>query len=326
MSIPVNTTSFVDTPSTQAFQNWESPSPNTFIYVQTSANVIYPAIFPVKIKDIIGTPEASGYTEFRLRVIKRYVGTTSNVNWLSSSGSLFPLAITVQIPQSIPINSSGLIDTLTLSIQNLALVNIGTHEAKITYKIDGKTTSNVWNELSSYDHIVRLSVFENEQTTWSEDDFILNHYQGTPRPEKTITINGPQWTVITPVDFVLESSDPSVTIGTSTSFAGTQYNATGSGEKEIVLKLGDYFDTSAALINPNYSRALMVIAGTSTLVGAINFNLNVLTPGDFLVNPTQLNFEATKGGTEPLAIDVIPPPPAGVAHSGAVAPEFTCKT
>ena len=79
MSIPVNTPSFVDTPSTQAFQNWESPSPNTFIYAQTSANVIYPAICNVKIKDIIGTPEASGYTEFRLRVLKSYIGT-SNVN------------------------------------------------------------------------------------------------------------------------------------------------------------------------------------------------------------------------------------------------------
>ena len=70
MSIPVNTTSFVETPSTQAFQNWESPSPTPFIYAQTSANLIFPTIFPVKIKDIIGTPEASGYTEFRLRVLK----------------------------------------------------------------------------------------------------------------------------------------------------------------------------------------------------------------------------------------------------------------
>lgn len=303
MAIPVNTTSFVNTTSTQAFQNWESPSPNTFIYVQTSAGVIFPAICNVKIKDIIGTPEASGYTEFRLKVMKYYFGTTSSVDWLSASGTLFPTLISGS-EQTISITTSGLIDILNLSIQNLALVNIGTHECRISYTIEGKTPANVWNEISNYQHITRLSVFENEQTTWSEDDFILNHYQGTPRPQKTITMNGPQWSVVTPVDFILESSDPSVTIGTSTSFAGTQYNATGSGEKEIVLKLGDYFDTPAALLNPNYNRALMVIAGTSTLVGSINFVLNVLTPGDFLVNPSPLNFEATKGGTEPLAIDV----------------------
>lgn len=304
MSIPVNTTSFVDTPSTQAFQNWESASPNTFIYVQTSANVIYPAIFPVKIKDIIGTPEASGYTEFRLRVIKRYVGTTSNVNWLSSSGSLFPLAITVQIPQSIPINSSGLIDTLTLSIQNLALVNIGTHEAKITYKIDGKTTSNVWNELSSYDHIVKLNVYENEQTTWTEDNFILNYYQGTPRPEKEITIKGPLWNIRCAADFILTSEDPEVTITEIVSPLGTNYIASGSGERIIKLKIGNYFSTPAALYPGSYPLILTVFSGSSTLVGSINYVLNVLTPGDFLVNPSTLNFEATKGGTEPLAIDV----------------------
>lgn len=303
MSIPVNTTSFVDTPSTQAFQNWESPSPTPFVYVQTSANLIFPAIVPVKIKDIIGTPEALGYVEFRLKAMKFYFGTTSPVDWLLVSSFLFSANITgAQI--STAITNSGLIDNLNLSIQNLALVNIGTHECRISYTIEGKTSANVWNEISTYQHIARLSVFENEQTTWSEDDFILNHYQGTPRPEKTITMNGPQWTVITPADFILESSDPSVTIGTSTSAAGVQYNASGSGEKVIKLKIGDYFDTPQALVNPIYNRALMVLAGTSTLVGSINFILNVLTPGDFLVNPSPLNFEATKGGTEPLAIDV----------------------
>lgn len=303
MSIPVNTTSFVDTPSTQAFQNWESPSPTPFIYVQTVYNAMYPAFCNVKIKDIIGTPEASGYTQFRLKVMKIYFGTTSTTDWLLANGSLFSSLIT-GAPQTIPITSSGMVDFLGLSIQNLALVNIGTHEARVVYTIEGKTPANIWNEISSYFHVVRLSVYENQQTTWSEDNFILNHYQGTPRPEKTITMNGPQWTVITPADFILESSDPSVTIGTSTSAAGVQYNASGSGEKVIKLKIGDYFDTPQALVNPNYNRALMVLAGTSTLVGSINFILNVLTPGDFLVNPSPLNFEATKGGTEPLAIDV----------------------
>lgn len=303
MSIPVNTISFVDTPSTQAFQNWESNTPTSFIYVQTSSNLIFPAIIPVKIKDIIGTPEASGYTEFRLKAMKFYFGTSSPINWLLVSSSLFSANISgAQISR--PLSTSGLIDNLNLSIQNLALVNIGTHECRILYTIEGKTASNVWNEISSYLHIVNLNVFENEQITWSEDDFILNHYQGTPRPQKVITMSGNSWSVVTPIDFIIESSDPSVIIGTTTSTAGTQYNAYGSGEKEIILKIGDYFDTAEALLSPNYNRSLMVLAGTSTLVGSINFVLNVLTAGDFLVNPSPLNFEATKGGTEPLAIDV----------------------
>lgn len=304
MSIPVNTPSFVNTPSTQAFQNWESvPNPTNFFYVQTSPSGLFPAIITLKIKDIIGTAEASGYVEFRLKAMKFYFGTTSPVDWLLVNSLLMSANITGS-PTTFPISNSGILDTLNLSIQNLALVNIGTHECRISFSIEGKTSANVWNEITNYQHIARLSVYENEQTTWSEDDFILNHYQGTPRPEKTITINGPQWTIVTPIDFILESTDPSVTIVTTTSPSGIQYSASGSGEKEIKLKIGDYFDTSAALLNPNYNRALMVIAGASTLVGSINFILNVLTPGDFLVNPSPLNFEATKGGTEPLAIDV----------------------
>ena len=304
MSIQVNTQSFINTPSTQAFQNWQSPSPTPFVYVQTSANLIFPAIFALKIKDIIGTPEASGYTEFRLKAMKFYFGTTSPVDWLSVSSTLFSSLIT-GAPITTPITASSLVDNLTLSIQNLALVNIGTHECRISYTIEGKTSANVWNEIYTYQHIARLSVFENEQTTWSENDFILNHYQGTPRPEKTITMNGPQWSVLTPLDFILESSDPSVTIRTSTYAAGVQYKASGSGEKVIKLKIGDFFDTPQALVNPNYYRALTVMEGTSISDGSINFVLNVLTPSDFLVNPSPLNFEAAKGETEPLAIDVI---------------------
>lgn len=303
MSIPVNTTSFVDTRSTQAFQNWESPSPTPFVYVQTSANLIFPAIFNLKIKDIIGTPESSGYTEFRLKAMKFYFGTTSVVDWLSVSSTLFSSLIT-GAPITIPITASSLVDPLTLSIQNLALVNIGTHECRISYTIEGKTPANVWNEISSYFHVVRLSVYENQQTTCSEDYFILNHYQGTPRPQKTITMNGPQWSVFTPVDFILESSDPSVTIGTTITAAGVVYKASGSGEKVIKLKIGDFFDTPQALVNPNYYRSLTVMEGTSISEVSIDFVLNILTPGDFLINPSPLNFEAFKGGTEPIAIDV----------------------
>ena len=147
MSIPVNTTSFVDTPSTQAFQNWESPSPTPFVHVQTAANLIYPALFAVKIKDIIGTPEASGYLEFRLKVMKFYYGTTSPVDWLSANSSLFNSLITgVQI--STPITNTGLIDNITVFLPNLALVNIGIHECRITYTIEGKTPANIWNEIS----------------------------------------------------------------------------------------------------------------------------------------------------------------------------------
>lgn len=303
MSIPVNTSSFVDTPSTQAFQNWESNSPTTFIYVQTSANILFPAIVSVKFKDYIGTVEGLNYSEFRIKANKFYTSSSFGSNWLIASsvffeGNLQGSPITKQL------TSNGSEDVLTLSVQNISILNVGNYEAKIQFIIEGLNSSGVWTEISTYTHVVLFNIYENNQTTWSEENFILNHYQGTPRPEKTITMNGPQWTVSTPVNFILESDDPSVIITTTTSSSGTQYFANGSGEKEIVLKIGDYYDTPQALNEPSVNRVLMVIAGSSTFVGGINFILNILSPGDFLVNPTPLNFEATKGGTEPLSIDV----------------------
>lgn len=294
---------FIVTPSTPAFQNWESTTPTNFIYIQTGAAVIYPAIVPVKFKDYIGTSEGIPYSSFRIKVLKFYFGATSTVDWLLASSAFFGANLSgTQLTQAL--GSNGLGDTLTLSIQNLSLLNVGSHECRIVFTIEGLDASGVWNEISTYIHIINFTIYEDEQVTWAPNNFVMNFYQGTPRPEKVITMKGPSWSVTTPLDFIIESDDPEVTITTQTSSSGTQYIASGNGEREIKLKIADYWTTPPALTPGNYNRTLFVTAGTSTLVGGISFTLNVLSPGNFLVNPEDLYFEAAKGGTEPLPIDV----------------------
>lgn len=302
MPIVVNTPSFANTPSTPVFQNWESQTPTQFIWIQTGAAVLFPFFPNIKIKDYIGTTEGSNYSQFRINCKKNYFGSTTSIDWLIVTSSFFSTNISAQVTQDLTVNGS--IDNLTISVQNLALLNVGVFEARIIYSIEGLNNSGIWVELSNYTHVVMLNVYENEQVTWTPNNFILNHYQGTPLPEKSITMNGPSWSVTTPIDFILESSDPSVIITTQVSSYGTQYVATGSGEKIIKLKLGSYFNSSDALSQSSFNRSLTVVSGASTLVGVISFVVNVLSPGDFYVNPDELNFEATKGGTEPTAIDV----------------------
>lgn len=303
MAINYTQSGFIVTPSTPAFQNWESPSPTTFIYIQTGAAVIYPAIVEVKFKDFIGTTEGLPYTAFRIKANKYYISSSYGSNWLIAGSVFFETNLQGSYKTK-SLTSSGVSDTLTLSVQNIALLNVGTYSASISFIIEGLNAAGIWVEISSYTHQINLTIYEEEQVTWAPDNFVMNFYQGTPRPEKLITMNGPSWAVVTPINFILESDDPEVTIGSTTSPSGTQYTANGSGERILRLKIGDYWNTPEALSPGNYPRSLFVGTGVSTIVGGISFILNVLSPGDFIVNPEELYFESAKGGTEPTPINV----------------------
>lgn len=303
MAIDYTSSDFITTPSTPAFQNWESPTPTNFIYIQTGGAVVYPVIVPVKFKDFIGTTEGLPYTAFRIKANKYYISSSYGSNWLIAGSVFFETNLQGSYTTK-SLTSSGVSDTLTLSVQNIALLNVGTYSASISFIIEGLNAAGIWVEISSYTHQINLTIYEEEQVTWAPDNFVMNFYQGTPRPEKLITMNGPSWAVVTPINFILESDDPEVTIGSTTSPYGTQYTANGSGERILRLKIGDYWNTPEALSPGNYNRSLFVGTGVSTIVGGISFILNVLSPGDFIVNPEELYFESAKGGTEPTPINV----------------------
>ena len=89
MAIDYTSSDFIVTTSTPAFQNWESPTPTNFIYIQTGGAVIYPAIVPVKFKDYIGTVEGLNYSEFRIKANKFYTYSSFGSNWLIASSVFF---------------------------------------------------------------------------------------------------------------------------------------------------------------------------------------------------------------------------------------------
>ena len=88
MAIDYTSSDFITTPSTPAFQNWESPTPTNFIYIQTGGAVVYPVIVPVKFKDFTGTTEGLPYSAFRIKARKYYIDSSYGSNWLIV-GSVF---------------------------------------------------------------------------------------------------------------------------------------------------------------------------------------------------------------------------------------------
>jgi hypothetical protein len=304
MAITYSNSNFIETTSTPAFQNWESVSPTNFIHIQTGVSLVAPQIVLVKFKDVIGTTIGTQYSAFRIKAVKYYFNTTSGIDWLIASSTFFAENLTgLQLTK--PLTSNSTVDSLTLNIQNLSLLNVGVHECKIEFIIEGLNASGIWNDISSYTHSVTLTIYENEQVTWTPDNFVMNFIQGTPKPEEIITMNGEDWHITTPVHFILESDDPEVTITTQVLSSGTQYIASGSGEKQIKLKIGDYWDTAPVSTPVTSKKQIRVMTGVSTLVGNIFFKLNVFAGQiNFHVDVFELYFEAIKGGTEPTPIDI----------------------
>lgn len=303
MSIPYISSGFNPSPpSPPAFQDWESPTPSELVYIQTGNIAPLPVTIPIKIKDVIGTPLAQNYTQFRVRVSRINFGGNTTVNWLAIGSTLVPQPISGTV-QTKTFSTNGQIDNITLTLQNAHLLNEGSFSIGVWYAIEGNNSSG-WSLIESYYHFINLSVFETQPITWSPASFDLFHVQNSPRPQQLITMTGDDWGLITGLNFILESDDPLVTITTSTTSLGTQYFAKGSGNRVVKLKLGDYYDTAPALTPGTYNLSLLVSSGISTLVGSIPYKLTILAQSTLYASPTELNFESVKGGVQPTPQDV----------------------
>lgn len=304
MSIETNVIQFVETNSTPAFQDWDSLNPIPFTYVISNPGLIFPSMIPVAIKDYIGTSEGSAYTAFRIKAQKYFFGASAGVDWALINSSLFSANLSGAVLTE-NLTQNGVIDNLNISMQNLSTVLEGVYECRVQYTIEGRNVSGAWIQLSYYTQRIILSVYQEQTITWSPEPFVMNHFQGVTNPIQEITMDGPNWTVNTPADFILESDDPSVTINTWTSFAGTHYSASGIGTAIIKLKLGTFFNTPQAILQSPFNRTLNVFSGISTFVGAISYVVNVFEQQPFYVEPTSLYFQGVKGLEEPELQNVL---------------------
>jgi hypothetical protein len=285
----VLSTSPQNNPSTQnvpQYQDW-GPSNNESVYVWSNANpgTLLPVAVQFKIKDVIGVPEYSQYSQFRLAAYQTYNETAPI--WLA------PL-VSPGYPQiyisPIAITTTGLTYNYTPSFQNLALMAVGNYSFTHHFIIQGKNSSNNWIDISSYNYTTRL-VVTNQTVTVTPNTLSFVHYQNTTLPYQDITITGNNWKLQGNLNFVLSSTTPGVTV-TNIGTGSNQYQTvSGSGTATIRVTLGTFYDSG--FIDPyNNTVFFAILQGVSTLIGYVTVNVQVFNQGTFNVSPRHLDFYA----------------------------------
>ena len=298
MSVTTNNQSFITAPSTPALQDWESINPVHFVFLMDQPSVVNPTTLSLKIKDFTPT-QLSTYSSFRFAAQKIYTNNNNGVDWLSAESSKLNGFISELPVHHIGILGQGQWDNVTYSVQNLNLLPLGNYQAKITYKTLGKL-GNTWVTISTFDVIVVFDIYDNEQITWNSPNALAHLYGNTTFGYTSFKMNGPDWKVASQDNKLqLSCDDVDVTYGTD---ANGNW-LTGSGTHIIKINATAYHNTAPALAASPSNKLLYVLAGDTTFIGIVGYQLIIVnTP--FFSSPTIINFNVIKGEPEPDGVIV----------------------
>lgn len=298
MSLTTNDQSFISAPSTPALQDWESMNPIHFVYLLDMPSVINPAPTVLKIRDITPAQDAL-YTTIRYSARKTYLNNNFGINWLSASSTRLGMLIPSAADSNINLTAPNQTDNVTYSIQDFNLLPVGNYQAKVTYKIWGLSGS-LWNVISSYDVFINFDIYDNEQITWDLPS-PLNHVYGNPVfGDTSLTMNGPDWKVFSQ-DNKLQLSCDDVDVIYGTDSAGNWLS--GSGTHLIKINATTYHNTAPALAESPSNKLLYVLAGDTTFIGFIGYQVNIIdTP--FFASPVVIDFNVIIGEPEPDGVIV----------------------
>lgn len=292
---------------TPMYQDW-SPLPNphsTELYYFASLNLA-PAPFEIVfgIKDVIGLAETVQYSEFRLVAYQNYL-TGNPMPWLDPAcytGHGYPNVQTAPMP----VVSNGQNFSFTPVLQNLPLLPVGVYKFYHHFKLQGKNGS-AWVDLYEYEHRTQLHV-TNQPLYFSPATFLFQHLQGTPLPSKIITMHGENWKVIGNPKVILSSISSGVVVTEIDDPAGnyqTVHLVPGmGGVAQFRVTLTDYYDQIGNFDPSVLTGQLPVIAGESTTVGAIVYNIQVSAQPGLTSYPASLHFVAVKGITDAPAQNI----------------------
>jgi hypothetical protein len=276
-------------------QEW-SPVPGLteFSFFLTGGSILIPKTRIVKIKDLIGFPSFSNYTNFKLRALKIY--NEPNNAWLS----VFCPEIGVSTTEASVVYENGMNCNLTLTIVNPNLLTAGVYNSDLRFSIYADNPLGTSILLGQYSYKVRLSVYAINAIVNSPSVINITHYQNTGLPSVPITMNGNQWTVLAPRKYILATDDPEVAITSNAIGSDLIYKATGSGERIVNLSLSAYFNTQHA-VNSNHLNAALNILTGATLIRLLPIHVTLENENAFVVTPATLSFVGVKGILEPVA-------------------------
>ena len=282
------------TQSTPLFQNWGPlPAITSYNYASSINSYPTPVAITLRIREIINLLATEDYTDFRLLAQQFYTPQVT-LPWLN------PDCYTAQgYPNTLDDFNSypGVMNfDFTPAFQNLELLETGVYKFNHQFFIQGLHISGTWETLASHIHETVLTVVNDAMFYPTFLNFF--HTQGNALPAQVITINRPDFIFTGKPNFILSSATPGVNINTELTADGEIYIASGTGEAQITVTLGDFYDTQ-----PSYTAAELVstidVFSNDVQIGVIPINVDVATTAILEVSPISLVFSAIKAILEP---------------------------
>lgn len=287
--------------NTPLFQDW-GPLPNPhytelYYFPMALGSVIVPPTISFFIKDVIGVPDYSVYSEFRLFAGQSY-GSNNPSNWVNPSsyiGQGYPNGGGV----SIPITSTGINFSFTPVLQNLPLLPFGNYTFRSAFYIEGRRPDGTWVNMAAYLHFLKLSVVA-QSVQVSPSNHLFQHTQGGLLPSYQYNIySAVPFTIIGNPRVVLSSASSGTTINTITDAAGTYQTISclANGTGYFTVTLGDYYD-SIGTFDPSVLIQRLNVMTANTIAAFVDFSIQIFTAPTLVAEPDELNFVSTKGVAE----------------------------
>lgn len=284
----------VQTTDSPVFQDWAIDISPVFEWRQGD---VIPGSNTVnlKIRDIIGTDLAEGYSNFKF--------------WFTGVGK--PDWIHVDCPMystttPTPINSEGMETNIIISVINYLSLSSGYYQHNLLVYVSGQSSIDIAHNtntmLSLFFIPVNFRIYSPLQCTYHPFSLDFVHRKNTPLPPpQAIIFSAPNWEVYAPNGFILSSDDPSVNIEV---LFGSFYKASGSGTKTVNFGLSDFHDSLDIASEPYIEYVQPKPAPPSNPFLSFPINIWILEDLPFEVIPNPLTFNAVKNIDEadPIAI------------------------
>jgi hypothetical protein len=157
-------------------------------------NLPSPMVINTTMKDIVGTPLAQGYTDFRRKVYARGNNTAGEIPLISVSGTL------VTEPGQFGTYNNGMVGDVTYTFINFNLLSPRIYSWYVYHEIWGRSQTGEDIRLSRIIKALEVTVLSNVVATFSEDAIYINWRmnQDTGSLAGPFTISGESWTMFLP--------------------------------------------------------------------------------------------------------------------------------
>lgn len=272
-----------------AFQDWDLPQEKVFEW-RKGTTLPGSVSFNVKIRDIIGEPEATGYSNLKLRV-------SSGANWLLTSGDYVHNGV-------YPISTTGMSGNMTVTLSSY--INTFNPDNKTTYLsfyLTGQTaadiTNNTYTVILSKLMPVRLKIYAVDQPILLPEKLTFNHHLGTSAPAyQSINVDSPNAWEIYPSGgadrYDLQSTSGTVSIVTFSAFGIPSKKIVGTGSGSFNIRPSASYANSLAVSSTPYTDLISVGYNPSWYNRSTQIEINVLPNIDIVTTPNKLDFHAIK--------------------------------